>query len=83
MALAAAAAVIKLLREILLAASLHEIRPFSTAGAPAENCCGELKHPRFLLSPPAIRFSARRTAFSSQGGSGGFMWARAFRREIR
>jgi hypothetical protein len=34
-----------LLREILLAASLHEILPFSTAGVPAENCCGELKHP--------------------------------------
>jgi hypothetical protein len=28
-----------------LAASLHEIRPFSTAGAPDENCRGELKHP--------------------------------------
>jgi hypothetical protein len=35
----------KLLRENLLAASLHEIRLFSTAGAPDENCRGELKHP--------------------------------------
>jgi hypothetical protein len=30
---------------MLLAASLHEIRAFSTRGAPAENCCGGLKHP--------------------------------------
>jgi hypothetical protein len=29
----------------MLAASLHEIRTFSTADAHDENCCGELKHP--------------------------------------
>jgi hypothetical protein len=50
-----AAAVLKLLREILLGASLHQIRPFSTAGAPDENCRGELKHPALFA------FAARHT----------------------
>jgi hypothetical protein len=36
----------------MLAASLHEIRAFSTGGARGENCRGELKHPAlFAFSP--------------------------------
>lgn len=43
-----AAVLIKLLRENFLAASLHEIRWFSTPGAPDENCRSELKHPELF-----------------------------------
>jgi len=40
-----AAAVLLTPARFLLGASLHEIRPFSTAATPVENCRGELKHP--------------------------------------
>jgi hypothetical protein len=63
-----AAVPLMLPRENFLAASLHEIRPFSTVGAPDENCRGELKHPALFAFAAAIRFSAGRAAFNSRGG---------------